>query len=81
MPWRIPCARCPRCGAEVRGSDLDTVPVAWALADEDAATVWPRGRADLPAGVTACADCRHEPRGLYEDYGRWDRELRAYAGN
>lgn len=52
----------------------------WLLADEDAATLWPRGRADLPAGVAACAGCREELH-LYDDYRRWDRELRAYVDN
>jgi len=41
------------------------------LADEDAATLWPRGRADIPASVKTCADCREELRGyLYEDQCR-----------
>jgi len=51
------------------------------LADEDAATLWPRGHADVPAGVQVCAVCREELRGLYEDYCRWEREARAYADN
>ncbi len=81
MPWRIPCARCPRCTREVRTSDLVRIPAEWLLADEDAATLWPHGGADVPARVTACADCREELRGRYDDQCRWDREARAYAGN
>ncbi len=81
MAWRIPSACCPRCGAELRAADLETIPVDWALADEDAATLWPRGRADVPADVRVCATCREEPRGLYEDHCRWEREVRAYADN
>jgi len=81
MPWRIPRARCPRCTREVRTSDLAPIPAEWVRADEDAATLWPCGRADIAAGVTACANCREELRGLYDDQCRWDREARAYAGN
>jgi len=44
-------------------------------ADEDVATLWPRGCADVPTGVTTCADCWDELRGLYEDHYRWDREV------
>jgi len=55
------------------------IPERWLLADEDAATLWPRGWADIPAGVKTCTDCREELRGLYEDQCRWDRETRAYA--
>ncbi len=44
-----------------------------------AATLWPRGQADLPAGVAACATCRDELRGLYEDDRRWDREAQFSA--
>ncbi len=76
MAWRIPNARCPRCGAEVPVAEMESVPVEWALADEDAATLWPRGRADVPPGVTTCVSCRNELRGLYEDQCRWDREAR-----
>ncbi len=81
MPWRIPSARCPRCGAEVRGDDLETIPVDWALADEDAAMLWPRGQADVPAGVRVCATCREQLRALFEDQCRWEREARAYDDN
>ncbi len=81
MAWRIPSARCPRCGVTIRRDDLEPIPVEWALADEDAATLWPRGRADVPAGVTTCVSCRKELRGLYEDQCRWDREARAYDDN
>jgi len=34
------------------------------LADEDAATLWSRGLADVPADVMTCSDCREELRGL-----------------
>ena len=81
MPWCIPRARCPRCTREVRPADLATIPEKWLLADEDAATLWPRGCADAPAGMSACADCREELRGLYEDHCRWGREMRAHADN
>ncbi len=81
MAWRIPSARCPRCGAEVRGDDLEAVPAKWLFADEDAATLWPRGRADVPVGVTTCTACRTELRGLYEDQCRWEREARAADDN
>ncbi len=81
MAWRIPSARCPRCGAEVQRDDLEPIPVEWALADEDTATLWPRGRADVPVGVTTCVSCRKELRGLYEDQCRWDREARADDDN
>jgi len=85
MAWRIPTARCPRCGATIRRDDLEPIPVEWALADEDAATLWPRGRADVPAdvtaGVTTCISCCNELRGLYEDQCRWEREARAYDSN
>ncbi len=81
MPWRIPRVRCPRCTSEVRAANLTVIPAEWLLADEDAATLWPRGRADIPASVTTCADCREELRGLYEDQCRWDREAHAYADN
>ncbi len=74
MAWRIPSARCPRCGAEVPVAEMEAVPVEWALVDEDAAPLWPRGRADVPAGVAACAACRDDLRGLYEDDRRWERE-------
>ncbi len=70
MPWRIPSARCPRCTREAPAPDLAPIPAEWLLVDEDAATLWPRGRVDVPAGVTACADCREELRGLYEDQRR-----------
>jgi len=76
MAWRIPSARCPRCGAEVQRDDLEPIPVEWALADEDAALLWPRGRADIPASVTTCVSCRKELRGLYEDQCRCDRSAR-----
>ncbi len=79
MAWRIPTARCPRCGAAAQRDDLEPIPVEWALADEDAATLWPRGQADVPAGVTTCAACRDELRGRYEDARRWDREAQLSA--
>jgi len=79
MAWRIPTTRCPRCGATVRGDDLEAVPSEWLLADEDAATLWPRGRADLPASVTTCVSCRNELRGRYEDDRRWEREAQLSA--
>jgi len=63
MPWRIPCARCPRCARQVGRADLAAVPERWVLADEDAATLWPRGPSDAPAGVKTCADCREDPQG------------------
>jgi len=81
MPWCIPSARCPRCGAEVRPSALDAVSPGLLRADEDAAAFWPRGRADFPVGVRACVGCREDLHGLYDDHRRWDRELRAFAGN
>jgi len=70
MAWRIPTARCPRCGATIRRDGLEPIPVEWALADEDAATLWPLGPADVPPGVTTCVSCRSELRGLYEDQCR-----------
>jgi len=79
MAWRIPNARCPRCGVEVPVAEMESVPVEWALADEDAAILWPRGQADVSAGVTACVACRKELRGLYEDGRRWDREAQLAA--
>jgi len=69
-------ARCPRCTREVRTSDLAPIPAAWVPADEDAATLRPRGCADAPTGVKTCTDCREELRGLHEDQCRWDREAR-----
>lgn len=81
MPWRIPRVRCPRCTREVRPADLARIPTEWVLADEGAAMLCPHGRADLPAGVTTCANCREELRGLYEDQCRCDREARVYADN
>ncbi len=81
MAWRIPSARCPRCGAEVLVAEMEAVPIDWVLADEDAATLWPRGQADVPAGVTACVACRKELRGLYEDQCRWEREAHADDDN
>jgi hypothetical protein len=81
MAWRIPSACCPRCGTELRAAGLETIPVDWVLADEDAATLWPRGRVDVPAGVTTCADCRGELRGLYEDYYRWERAIGLLFGS
>ncbi|MDQ2831398.1 MAG: hypothetical protein M3Y74_20420 [Chloroflexota bacterium] len=68
MPWRIPRARCLRCTREVRTSDLALIPAEWVLADEDAATLWPCGRADIPAGVTTCIDCREELHGFLQDW-------------
>jgi len=38
--------------------------VNWLLTDEDAETLWPRGQADIPAGMRVCADCWDELRGL-----------------
>jgi len=81
MAWRIPSARCPRCGAEVLVAEMEAMPIEWALADEDAATLWPRGQADVPASIKTCVSCRSELRGLYEDQCRWDREARAYDDN
>ena len=81
MPWRIPSARCPRCRAEVRPSNLSGVAPDLLRADEDAAVLWPRGEADLPADVQACACCQEELRGLYDDHRQWNRELRVYAEN
>jgi len=80
MAWRIPTARCPRCGATIRRDDLEPIPVEWALADEDAATLWPRGRPDVPMGMRLCPPCRDEVQGLYEDEKRWEREAQAYDG-
>jgi len=68
MPWHIPRVRCPRCTREVRTSDLALIPAEWVLADEDAATLWPCGRADIPAGVTTCIDCREELHGFLQDW-------------
>jgi len=48
MAWRIPTARCPRCGATIRRDDLEPIPVEWSLADEGAAPLWPRGRPGRP---------------------------------
>jgi len=48
---------------EVRPSDLDAVVPDLLLVDEDAAALWPRGWADLPAGVRACAGCWEELHG------------------
>ncbi len=79
MAWRIPNARCPRRGAEVQRDDLEPTPVEWVLADEDAATLWPRGQVDLPVGAAACAACRDDLRGLYEDDRRWEREAQLSA--
>ncbi len=79
MAWRIPSARCPRCGAEVQRDNLEPIPVEWALADEGAATLWPRGQADVPASIKHCVSCRNELRGLYEDNRRWDREAQLSA--
>ena len=81
MAWRLPTARCPRCGATIRRDDLEPIPVEWALADQDAATLWPHGQVDVPASVTTCAACGKELRGLYEDQCRWEREARAYDDN
>lgn len=81
MPWRIPSGRCPRCTHEVKAADLAPIPTDWVLADEDTATLWPRGQVDVPAGLQVCATCRGELRGLYEDQCRWEREARAYDDN
>jgi len=55
--------------------------VNWLLTDEDAETLWPRGQADIPAGMRVCADCWDELRGLYEDQCRWKLKVHAYTGN
>ncbi len=77
MPWRIPRARCLRCTREVRPADLTPVAEKWLLADEDAATLWPCRCADVPAGVTTCANCREELHGFPQDWRSTGEKTRA----
>ncbi len=63
FPPPAPTMRCPRCARDVRVPDLTAVAALWVRADEDTATVWPSGHADIPAGVWVCAGCRDELRG------------------
>ncbi len=70
MPWRIPSAL-PALRSRGPNGRLGGDPSR----DENAAALWPRGWADTPAGVKACADCWEELHGLYEDQRRWEREV------
>jgi len=79
MAWRIPSARCPRCGAEVPVAEMEAVPADWLLSDDIDGVLWPRGQADLPAGMRLCSACKDEVRGFYEDDRRWEREAQLSA--
>ncbi len=45
-------------------------PRVWALTDEHAEMLWPRGEADVPPGTAVYAGCRDELRELYDDQRR-----------
>ncbi len=79
MAWRIPSARCRRCGAEVPVAEMEAVPADWLLSDDVDGVLWPHGRADIPTGLRLCSPCRAEVRGLYEDDRRWEREAHLSA--